>query len=306
MTMGHLLMNIFASDGVQTAIIAAVTSIITFIISFIIKPRIEQKSHQSKVEIEHEYEQRKKIKEVLSTYKTHVINAADSLKGRLNNLSHHYNEQWLSANGDYSNENDYYFQTTVYRILNFYAWSEIIEKKLIYLDTTIATESDLNFIKYLKAMKMTLQRGNLVKGIQEESKQEKDIIFRDTLDEMSFWMIKEDSVLSYTDFKNGIDQNISKYKNLCQFLDNISPEEDRRRWDRLYCLHLLLVAFLNTYGYDFQNQNNAKTEKQITRIRKYDIFPNLITYLEKYKLSNEIEIKKLTDILRKYIPKKAT
>lgn len=288
------------NDKLTTAIIAAITSIITLIISFIIKPRIERKSHLSKVEIEHEYEQRKKIKEVLSKYKIHLVNSADSLRGRLNNLSVNYEGKWHSMNGNHVNKDDYYFQTTVYRILNFYAWIRIIENKLIYLDTTIATENDLNFIKFLKAMRRTLQRGNLVKGLQEDPERENDLIFRDTLDEMCLWLIKEESVLTYTDFKEGIEKNIPKYKRLCEFIDSISPDENRRRWDRLYCLQLLIITFLNSYGYDFQHETKSQIEEQILRIKKYDVFPNLINHLGKYKLLEEGEIKKLIEILKKY------
>ena len=130
-------------EKIISAIIAASTSIVTVLISFWIKPKIERKTHISKVEIEHEYEQRKKIKGVLSKYKIHIVNSADSLKGRLNNLSIHWSSKWHYVDGNFLNQEDYYFQSTIYRILSFYAWMKIIERNLIYLDTTIASDEDL-------------------------------------------------------------------------------------------------------------------------------------------------------------------
>lgn len=287
-------------DKLITALIAAGTSILTVLLSFLLKPLIEKKSHASKVEVEHEYEQRKKIKEVLSTYKIHLINASQSLSGRLSNLSIYHSNEWLKVNGVFISDR-YYFQSTIYRILSFYAWIKIIETNLIYLDTTIATKEDLYFIKYLRAMKRVLQRGTLVKDLQDQPATTNDIIFRDQLDEMCLWMIQERTVISFSEFKEQGETNIRKYAMLCAFIDGISPDENRRRWDRLYALQLLLISFQNVFGYDFQYKGESKIKEQIHRMRKHEIFPNLILHIKKYKLEDEKEAKRLIGILEDYI-----
>ena len=146
-------------------------------------------------------------------------------------------------------------------------------------------------------MRRTLQRGNLVKGLQEESDVEKDLIYRDNLDEMCIWMIEEDSVISFTEFKKSTRENIEKYRLLCLFVDGINPKEKRRRWDRLYCLQLLLIPFLNSYGYDFQSEDENYINSQLERIEKKDVFPNLINHIDRYKLSEEPEIVRITKII---------
>ncbi|MGB3180758.1 MAG: hypothetical protein WBB45_05175 [Cyclobacteriaceae bacterium] len=288
------------NEQLLTVMIAVITSISTLLISFLFKPLIEKRTHLSKVEIDHEYEQRKKIKEVLSKYKMHLINSADSLRGRLNNLSYCFVTNQHKVDGDFHNEDKSYFQSTIYRVLRFYAWMMIVEKKLIYLETTIASTDDLNFIKYIKAMKRTLQRDALVKGIQERKDVSRDMIFRDNLDEMCQWLIKEEDVISFSEFKINSSQNQAKIEQVCKFIDGISPVEDRRRWDRLYCLHLVTISFLNSYGYDYQVEPEKDIRDLIDRIRKTEIFPNLILHLKRYKLYEDMEVRKLGDILKQY------
>lgn len=288
------------NEQLLTVIIAVITSISTLLISFLFKPLIEKKTHLSKVEIDHEYEQRKKIKEVLSKYKMHLINSADSLRGRLNNLSYRFAANQHKVEGDFQNQEKSYFQSTIYRILRFYAWMMIIEKKLIYLETTIASTNDLNFIKYIKAMKRTLQRDAMVKGIQERENVSEDMIFRDNLDEMCQWLIRGDEVMNFSEFKANSDQNQAKIEQICKFIDGINPLEDRRRWDRLYCLHLVIISFLNSYGYDYQVESEKDIEDLISRIKKTEIFPNLILHLKRYRLFEDVEAKRLRDILKKY------
>ncbi|MEZ4772517.1 MAG: hypothetical protein R3D00_04980 [Bacteroidia bacterium] len=287
-------------EKVIAAIIAAVTSIITIIITSIFKPRIEKRLHRSRIEIDHELEQKKKIKEVLSKYKIHLISSADSLRGRLNNFAKNYTKKEHYVNGNYVDKENYYFQSMIYRILNFYAWMKVIDNNLIYLDTTIASEKDLNFIKYMRAMKRSLQRGKLVHGLQVDPETSNDLIYRDTLDEMCLWLIDNDSVIPYPEFKARIEGNIDHYKRLCEFIDGVNPDENRRRWDRLYLLQLLIMSFINSYGYDFQFSSAAIFDKQIERAKKYDIFPNAIMMLERYKLEKEENVKRLIEKMNEY------
>ena len=287
-------------EKVITAIIAAVTSIITILLTSIFKPKIEKRLHRNKIEIEHELEQKKKIKEVLSKYKVHVISSADSLNSRLNNLTKKVTKKEHYANGNFKDKDNYYFQSMIYRILNLFAWMKIVEDNLIYLDTTIATKKDLDFIKYMRAIRRSLQSGRLVQGLQVDPETSRDLIYRDTLDEMCLWLIQNDKIISFPEFKAQINDNLHHYNKLCELIDGVNPEENRRRWDRLYLLQIIIMSFINAYGYDFQYSKPEIFDRQIERAKKYDIFPNAILMLKEYKLEEEENIKALISKMEVY------
>jgi len=128
-----------------TAIISAGTSLLTVIITLSTKNWIEKRFLIFRLRKEHEYTQRKEIKNVLAKYKVPFINSAEFLNHRLWNLSKNYSRKWHDVNGKYNYEG-YYYQSTIYRILRHFAWIKIIQNKLIFLDTTIATNEDLFFV----------------------------------------------------------------------------------------------------------------------------------------------------------------
>lgn len=288
----------------KTIVISGITAIVTSsgvasIFSLYIKDKLDRKGHKNRLQIEHENEQRKKVKEVLSIYKRHLINSADALRGRLNALSNNHTEKKLYVNGNYSNVENGFFQSTIYRILRFYAWIKIIEDRLIFLDTTISTNEDLYFIKYLECIKRVLQRRKLIDNLQNiQSEIDIDLIDRDRLTDMCSWMItKENDVISYTEFLESVVKELPKYKRLCEFIDDINPIENRRRWDRLYFYQLLIMSFINSYGYDFEESHVKKFEALISKIEKTDFITNAINHIKRFRLEGEPNVELLIQML---------
>lgn len=283
------------------AFVAAGTSILTLILSLAFKPFIDKVSKSYQLHIEYQYEQRKKIKDTISKYKIHVVNAFDNLCGRLSNLANNHAMQWHTVSGDFKKIESEYFQTTIYRILYLFSWIKIIEDKLVFLDTTIADKEDLYFLKYLKATKRVIQRQILTYNLQSQDESSKDVVFRDSLDEMCLWMIKGEEVMTFPEFRENIAEKLPHFKILCEFIDGISPEENRRRWDRLYCIQILGLSFLNSFGYDFQKTAKEKMIARFTKHKKHEIYGNFIQHIQKYELHEEPEMKKSIEILNQFI-----
>lgn len=285
---------------VIAAIVAAITSLITLFVSSLLQPYLERKGHRDKVQIDHEYEQKRKIKESLATYKVHIVNSADSLKSRIANLFEQYNNGWQNVNGNYADFSNYYFHSTVYRLLNFLAWRAILMDNLIYLDTTIASKEDLKFIKYLKLIESTLQRFKLVDDLDGNmtfEEKEKDVIFRNDLEALSLVLRTSDSsVYSFEEYKNSAIVDVERYEIMCRFVDGISPIEKRLRWDRLVAMYIYLVAFLNEFGYDYQKVDPDKMRSKLLRQNKYNVINKLDIHTKKYKMDTE---KSLTKIIKK-------
>jgi hypothetical protein len=276
-----------------TAIISAATSVLTVMLTLSTKNWIEKNYLIFRLRKEHEYTQRKEIKNVLAKYKVPFINSAEFLNHRLWNLSKNYSRKWHDVRGKFDS-GGYYYLSTIYRVLRHFAWIKIIQNKLIFLDTTIASQEDLYFVKYLNYFPQLFQDIDLFEGLDYDTNHATDHIYRDTFEEMYSILIKDDNVISFAEFKIQFALETSRFIPICKIFDNINPEEDRLRWDLIHCFHLVLMSFLTTYGYDYQKTSIKKIIGLIRRHRKCKIYYNFIRLTERNKLNDEKSIKLLT------------
>ena len=150
---------------IQAAVISAIISVITVLLSFFLKSIYERHFHIFKLESEHEYEQRKKIKEVIAKHKTQLLDSAESLNHRLWNFSEKHNKNWHTVKNLKLLHEHYYLASFTYRMLAFFAWMRKVEREMVFLDGTVATKQDLNFVKYLKIFPQLLCDVTLFEGL---------------------------------------------------------------------------------------------------------------------------------------------
>src|SRR5690606_38874628 len=156
---------------------------------------------------------------------------------------------WIKVDGDYDREH-YYFHSTVYKLLCLYAWVGKINKEMIYLDTTIATKEDLEFIKFLKFFPNVLCDLTFIEGKDADGEYEVDHFLRTKFALLPDCISDKVGPKSYSDYTNNI-PNMQKYlQSIYIYIDGVSPDEKRIRWDRLHLLHLTTIISLNNYGYD--------------------------------------------------------
>ena len=272
--------------NLKVALISAIVSIGIWILSIFFDPVKEKITYVYKLKTEHKYEQKKEIKNVLAKYKMQLINTTDALNHRLLNL--HDNYKWLDVKGEYDS---YYFKSFLYRLLSFFAWIRKAENEMIYLDTSIATKEDVIFIKFLNLFQKIFYEARLL--VETDSDYdvffEVDHFFTDNFRSICEKLLTDDndSVCTYEEF-------VTPDTSLNSYLDGLNPTEKRYRWDILQLLHYLSIAFLNTYGYDFQytneNQINDLISKKTTKSKLNKSFLRL---LDDYKLSNQKELRKI-------------
>ena len=282
--------------NIIAALVAAGTSVIILGISFIFKSFWDKYFLIFKLDQEYKYEQRKKLKEILSKSKIQLLNSCESLNFRLWNFTTHYRDKWHSVNGDY-NCGGYYFTSFVYRFIVVFAWIRKIEKEMVYLDTTIATKKDMEFIKFLRLFPQVLCDVMLFSGFDYDPNVQKDHFFVHNLEHMSESIIKDDSVYIYPEFEKHFKEIQENINHACYFIDGISPDEDRLRWDRLQILHITIMIFLNTFGYDFQKTSDDKFKELIGKPRKSRLIRNFIEMIKRNKLSKQREFKHILKII---------
>ncbi|WP_371380437.1 hypothetical protein [Sporomusa aerivorans] len=245
-----------------------------------------------KLQSEHEYEQRKEVKKILSKNKIQLLNACEELNHRLWNFyGENYLKKWHKIDVIDVYEH-YYFVSFIYRFIAVFAWVRKIEKEMVYLDTTFALQEDLDFIKFLRLLPQILYDAELYKGYSYERSMATDHFFRGQLENLAEKFITEDRVCDFTDFCKNFNAYIDEIIPVCNFLNDISPNEDRLRWDRLQILHITIMAFLNTFGYDFQYTDVDQIDKITSIPRKSRLLNNFLDMVRRMKLENQIELKK--------------
>lgn len=264
-----------------TAIIAAGTSILT---TTIFKPIWDK--HFIKFQLKQNYiaNQSKKAKEHIALHKSTLLKSAELLNQRLKNFAKNHNNGWLNLSGNYLN-NSHYIDTTVYRFLSFFSQIRIIEKDLIFIDTTIAQRTDLRMLKYFRAFNEVMCDADLFEGFQYDFNYQTDHFFTSPFINLTNTMIHNDKVIELEDFLHLKNSSLNKIEIVYKFFDSINPSENRLRCERLKAFHILLISFLNEYGYDYQKTSKEKLKFLKAQLGEYKLLDNLQVLVNKFKLN---------------------
>jgi len=255
-----------------------------------LKAKIESNSHIHKLDKTHEHEQRKKIKEVISKNKVSIIDAAETLNHRLWNFNDNHSEKWhIKNNKDIDNQ--YYLYSFAYRLLVFFSWCNTLEKEMIYLDSTIANEMDLDFVKFIKLFPQIMCDAVLFSGLQYDYSHDTDHFYKNNFQSSVNQIRIDGEVISFEEFKSKIERDDIDVSNVINFLSGITPNEDRLRWYRLQAMHCVLLMYINTFGYDFQYTEISKIKALLAKSKKNLTFNNLNKMIINFKLHNSNEVK---------------
>lgn len=268
--------------ALKIALISAGTSIATVLL---LKPFVDSQLLRFQIKLNHKAEQSKKIKDVISKYKNGLLKSGEKLNNRFKNFAKNHGKDWHKVNGAYQNES-HYIDTTVYWFLAFSAHIQLIEKKLIHIDTTISRKSDLRLVKYFRMFHDVMCDVDLFEGVPYDSDFAIDHFFSTPFANMSNVMIDDDDVINLDDFisrKNQIQTNIEP---LYRFIDGVNTTEARYRFDRLKIFHLCLVSFMNEFGYDYQKTKKEKFDELKQLWGQYRFIDNLEKhFIRRYKLN---------------------
>jgi len=286
------------SIELKVVLISGIVSLITSVIMFYLKYFGEHNFHLFKLESDHKYNEQKKIKEILAKNKIQLLNACESLNHRLWNYAENYTKNWHSFETSANLNKSYYIFSFGYRLICVFAWIRKIEKDMIYLDTTIASKEDLEFIKFLRLLPQLLCDTKLFSGQEYDSDSPEDHFFRNRFEQMvELFIDKDDDVISYSKFEKEYNKYLGVFP-VFEFLNGISPDEERLRWDRLQVLHIAILTFLNSYGYDFQYTSDDKLKIILRKPRLNRLIPNYETILLDFKLNDHKEVKNVLSVLK--------
>jgi hypothetical protein len=276
-------MNTFLSElASKHSVLLA--SLISVIVSAAVSYLFKRCETRHNAEVEYEYEQRKKLHELTGRYHGRLLNAANSLNYRLWNLYSNHQNEWLKVDGRYE-QGGYYFSSTAHRLMSFFALVRLVESEAILLDARIATKKDFLFLNYIAMFHWVMTDVALFNGCEYDSSKQIDHFFSDQFRHYCELCSKGGECLSFEAFKKGPYLN-EEFSEVLRFLDGLSPYDGRLRWNRVVALHLLLMAFLNTYGYKRQKTNSARflfVAKQATNVA---CLKNIVAWLTRHDLDS--------------------
>jgi hypothetical protein len=258
---------------------AIVAAIVSAAVSYFFKKR----ETRYKLEAEYEYEQRKKLRNLIGEFHGRMLNAANSLNYRLWNIYSNHKERWLDVSGDYSLEN-HYFHSSVYRFLVVSVLIRQFERKAIYVDGRIAEKNDFLFLRYVAVLHWCMTDVVLLSGLEYDKEHETDHFFSDNFRQYCDSCIKlDDSIIGFDELAQRV-QNDRTLDPVLSFFDGLSPDEKRYRWDRLVAFHLLLIGFINTFGYKEQETSQKKIQQVAAQIKHPEILGNIVSWLPRHGL----------------------
>jgi hypothetical protein len=288
---------------VQAALIAGAVSVLVTCLTLlasslspIVKYWFERKALKAKLEVEYEYEQRRKLRDLLSRYRGLLLEAAEALDHRCWNLYKNDPDRWLHVKGNYATSG-YYFPTWLFRFLNLLAIARSFQQEALFIDEKIAEPQDFLFLHLVKAWSWAVCDVSLFDGIDYDHSTAKDHIFHDDLKRTCDLCLKGIRFTTHLEFDELIRDG--KLDRICKFFDGLESSEDRLRWDRLVALHLLVMVFQASFGYNA----GAKPEQLasvVARFKNPEVPSNLLRWLPKLGLEKHQEIQGLVTALRQY------
>lgn len=229
---------------------------------------------------QHKQEQRKELYGLISGYHGRVLEAALDWDRRAVQIYRGSYDMLDPPDHERLNPEQYYYQSVVFRFVQLMAVARRFEGEAFYFDARIADDSDFDLLRYAKAFLWVMIHSEISPddGLQNLDHFRSDA-FRPLLDLCYAEPVDENGrpVLPAARtrqgeliFDRGRFMKIMKegeslghdrqIRELLEFFDGVKPDEydmhgrQRRRWDRLVGLHLLVLAFIHRCGHSWHKK----------------------------------------------------
>jgi hypothetical protein len=283
------ILGIKASDW-HAVVVAALTALATTLATNWIKERqrleTEKALHRAKADTDYEYEQRKKLRDAIGEYRGQLVEAATDFNYRLMNLDRNVSKGWLEVDGEYDMPKGrlYYFRSKVYRFLVLASVGNRFERRALHIDSRIAEPSDLTFLLYVEALRWAITDAALFQGVKSYSEETpRDHFYSDRLREMCASMYDGERDLRFGEFEDAMPMESTM--DALAFFDGLRPGSFR--WERLRAFRLLLLGFINAFGYEHQKSPQTHFDAVARDISTAKVADNLRPWLPKLGLGDD-------------------
>jgi hypothetical protein len=248
---------------------------------------------------QHEQDERRKLRELISTYKGRMLEAALDWDRRAAQLYDGHYDDLCPPHEKRLDREQYYFQSVVFRFLQLMAISRRFEGEAFYIEPSIAEEKDFDLLRYAKgflwvAIHAEITPDDGLPGIDhfrsDALRPLLDVCYsesarlpqpRSKQGELIFDRRRCMTLLQRShrlEVKEEVDEVLG-------FFDGLRPDEyddrnggmrRRRRWDRVVALHLFVLAFIGRCGY---RENQRDVEEGVRGAVAMLLYPEALSEL---------------------------
>ncbi len=266
-------------------------ALVSAVVSAAVSYYFRRREARHKLAVEYEYEQRKKLRDVIGRYHGRLLQACNSLNYRFWNLYANSDAAWLKSDGDYKHPG-YYLLSFVHRFLAVFSFIRQFENEAIYVDGRIAEKKDFIFLNYIDAIRWVMTDVALFDGVPYDVSRQRDHFFADNFRQYCDVCAAEGRFITYEELQDRVERDRS-LDPVLRLFDSLRPAEERLRWDRLVALHLLLMAFVNSFGYEPQYSSQTQFDSVASQVRWPRILGNLVDWLPRHGLGKDKESRRI-------------
>jgi hypothetical protein len=273
----------------SAAVVAVVVAFVTALATSPIKYAFDHRLQRSNAKLEYEFAERAKLREKIGNYHGRLLEAAISLNYRLGQIYSKRDRHWLDVDGRYTRRwpRHYFFNSTIYRFMAFVALANHFEREAIYIDSRISDETDSLFLYYVKALRWTLTDTQLFDGMSYGD-EAVDHFYTDHLRRMcaSVWQEDGKGLIDLRALEDhlGSDHELDA---VLKFFDGLDPDDESRlRWDRLVAFQLVLMGFIENFGYEIHRTEQRWFDAVARRMRR-EVATNLLDWLPKLGIGTD-------------------
>jgi hypothetical protein len=289
----------------SAVILAATTALATTLAASPARLFVEKRLQRSQVEIEYEHEQRIALQTKIGAYHGRLLEAALDLNYRLVNLSVNWSAGWLDVSGNFRvpARKQHYFRTTAFRFIRLAGIANRFEREAIVVDGRIATKANRAFVRYPNAFRWVMTDVALFEGITYDPSQSQAHFFSDQLRLLCSVAWNDAEELEFSEFEDTL-VNFDSLDELLEFFDGVKKGE--LRWDRLMVLQLFLMAFINTFGYEYQHSDAKWFDRVVDEIGRIEIIEALEKWIPKLGLGIDAGSKDLQKAVTRRLDRSST
>jgi hypothetical protein len=280
------------------AFVAAGVSLLVLILGAPLRMWVERHLLRFRLRAEHEYEQRKQLRSLIGRHHGRLVAASESWSDRMGNLYYKGEaEGWLNE------PKGYYFLSTCHRFLTLCSLVRAFERENYFIDARYseAKDKDLDFLNFTRSIRWVVTDPALFRdvGLDYDETVSKDHFFADQLRRIcDDFCPPGGECLTSREFEALTETGGHPFENVFEFFQGLSSREDRFRWDRVVCLHLLVMAFLNAVGYKTQESSDDDFQTVASKIRHREIAPNLEKWIPRLGLGGQSEARRILRTLK--------
>ena len=270
---------------IVTAAIALVTTLATLRLRFKFEERLLRRRADTDYELlrrradtEYEFERRRQLRKQIGQYHGPLLSAVDAFSDRLENLTRHHGCGWLDdARDEHGQWSDrYYFRSTVVRFMRLMALVFAFEREAIFVDASVAEPDDTRFLIYARTIRFAMTDVRLFAKTGYRRGEQTDHFFTDDLRQMCSRLTAGGQEIDL-DRLDTMLRGEHRLDPVMAYFHGLTPRT--LKWDRLFALQTVLLAFMNDFGHQVQHSSQKELDRAIMQINNPKVVANLREWL---------------------------